>query len=73
MILLQIGMGSPGTHFVKKIMSPSSKKSESEIENALGGAPLCNQTVNLKTDSKTLYYSLLKFKYSPSILKHNKG
>ena len=22
--------------------------------------PLCNQTVNLKTDSKTLYYSLLK-------------
>ena len=35
--------------------------------------PLCNQTVNLKTDSKTLYYSLLKLKYSPSILKHNKG
>ena len=30
--------------------------------------PLCNQTVNLKTDSKTLYYSLLKLKYSPSIL-----
>ena len=54
-------------------MSPSSKKSDSEIENALGGAPLCNQTVNLKTDSKTLYYSLLEFKYIPSILKHNKG
>ena len=35
--------------------------------------PLCNQTVNLKTDFKTLYYSLLKLKYSPSILKHNKG
>ena len=30
--------------------------------------PLCNRTVNLKTDSKTLYYSLLKLKYSPSIL-----
>ena len=27
--------------------------------------PLCNQTVNLKTDSKTLYYSILKLKYSP--------
>ena len=35
--------------------------------------PLCNQTVNLKADSKTLYYSILKLKYSPSILKHNKG
>ena len=29
--------------------------------------PLRNQTVNLKTDSKTLYYSILKLKYSPSI------
>ena len=36
-------------------------------------APLCNQTVNLKTDSKTLYYSKLKLKYGPSILKHKKG
>ena len=35
--------------------------------------PLCNQTVNLKTDSKTLCYSILKLKYSPSILKHSKG
>ena len=35
--------------------------------------PLCNQTVNLKTDSKTLYYSTLKLKYSSSIVKHNKG
>ena len=34
--------------------------------------PLCNQTVNLKTDSKTLYYSILKLQYSP-ILKHNIG
>ena len=31
----------------------------------------CNQTVNLKRDSKTLYYSI---QYnSPSILNHNKG
>ena len=29
--------------------------------------PLCNQTVDLETDTKTLYYSLLKLKYSPSI------
>ena len=35
--------------------------------------PLCNQTVNLKTDPKTMYYSALKLKYSPSVLKHNKG
>ena len=34
--------------------------------------PLCNQTVNLKTDPKTMYYSALKLKYSP-ILKHDKG
>ena len=37
--------------------------------------PLWNQTVNLKTDSNTLYYSVMKLKYmySPSILKHDKG
>ena len=34
---------------------------------------LCNQTVNLKTDSTTLYYSILKLKYSPPVLKHSKG
>ena len=34
---------------------------------------LCNQTVSLKTDSKTLYYSVWKSKYSPSILEHNKN
>ena len=32
-----------------------------------------HQTVNLETDAKTLYYSLLKLKYSPFIyLKHKK-
>ena len=35
--------------------------------------PLYNQTVNLKTDFKTVYNSVLKLKYSPSFLKHNKG
>ena len=50
---------SPETHLEKNhesqsrtIESLSSKSNES-----LG---LCNHTVNLKTDSKTLYYSLLK-------------
>ena len=60
MILLQVGMGSPGTHFVTNHESQFNKN-ESEIENLSGGAPLCNRTVNLKTDSKTLYYSLLEF------------
>ena len=53
-----------------KQMSPSLKK-ESGIENAL--AFVYNHTVNLKTYSKTLYYSMLKLKYIPSILKHIKG
>ena len=36
--------------------------------------PLCNQTDNLETDAKTLHYSLLELKYSPSstYLKHKK-
>ena len=41
------------------------------------GRPLSSstdyQTLNLKTDSKALYYSILKLKYSPSHLKNNKG
>ena len=49
-------------------VSPSSKKRESEIENAWPG-PSCKQTFNLKTDSKTLYYSILILKYSPSVIK----
>ena len=62
----------------KKIMSLSPKpiwvpvKKMSLKLKMLG--PLCNQTVNLKTDSKTLYYSILKKNYSPpSVVKHNKG
>ena len=42
-------------------MSPRSKKQEVML------GPLCNQTVNLEVDAKTLYYSLLKLKYSPAI------
>ena len=67
---------SPGTHLVRNHESLS-RTNESQFKKTspklkmLG--PFCNQTVNLKTDPKTLYYSILKFKYSPSILKHIKG
>ena len=69
-------MVNPGTHLVKN-HGTQSRNSESQLKkespklNLLG--PLCNQTVNLKADSKTLHYSILKLQYSPSILKHNKG
>ena len=70
MILLQVVMVSPGTHFVKNHESQS-RTNELQLKNASPllkmHEPLCNQTFNLKTDSKTLYYSILKLKYSPSI------
>ena len=80
MILLQIVMVSPGTYLVKNHESQS-RTNESYIvvlkkkthPNLKIVQPLCNQTVNLKTDSETLYYSTLKLKYSLSILKHNKA
>ena len=78
-ILLQIVVVSPGTHlffFCPSLepMSPSSKGNGSSLENQMKMLGLLsNQTVNLKTDSKTLYDSILKSKYSSSILKHNKG
>ena len=77
MIWLQIVRVSPRTHLVKNLESQS-RTNESQLKNKRSPklkmlGPLCNQTVNLKTDSKTLYYSILKLKYSPSILKHNKG
>ena len=59
-ILFQTVMVSPGTHLVKNHESQFKKKS---LKLKVLG-PLCNQTVNLKTDSKTLYYSILKLKYS---------
>ena len=68
-ILLQIVMVSPGTHLVKNHESQSRtiysqfKKMCPKLKML---RPLCNQTVNLKTDSKTLYYSILKLKYSES-------
>ena len=68
-ILLQIVMVSPGTHLVKNYESLSIT-SESQLKETRSPklkmlGPLCNQTVG--TDDKTLYYSLLKLKYSPSI------
>ena len=48
-------------------MSPSSMSPKLKM---LG--PLCNQRVNLETDAKTLYYSLLKLKYSLSTYKAQK-
>ena len=75
--MLQIVMVGPGTYLVKnhESLSPFSvyqfKKTRSPKLKMLG--PLCNQTVNLETDAKTLYFSLLKLKCSPFIyLKHKK-
>ena len=72
-------MVSPGTHLVNSqesglstcITSESQLQNrESLIENAWYGP--FNQTVNLETDAKTLYDSLIKSKYSPIYLKHKK-
>ena len=74
---LEIVLVSPGTHLVKNYESQSrtsesqSKKRKSPKLKTLG--PLCNQTVSLKTDSKILCYSILKYKYSPSILSTTKA
>ena len=59
-ILLQIVMVNPGTHPVKKHESQS-RANESQVKKKIYSPklkmlrPLCNQTVNLKRDSKTLY------------------
>ena len=61
---------SPGTHLVK-IHESQSRTNEPQLKNKTGPklkmlGTLCNQTVNLKTDSKTRYYSILKLNYSIS-------
>ena len=58
-ILLQIVIVSPGTRLVKNHESQS-RTVESEFKNMSPWVNLRNHTVNLKTDSKTLYYSLRK-------------
>ena len=76
--LLQILIVRPGNLLVKNHESLSINN-ESQLKKTrrpklkmLG--PLCNQTDNLETDAKTLHYSLLELKYSPSstYLKHKK-
>ena len=71
-ILLQIVMVSPGTHLVKKheslsITNESHFKKTGSPKLKMPG-PLCNQTVNLETNAKTLYYTeFIEIKYSPSV------
>ena len=63
---------SPGTHFVKHHESLSItnefqfNKTRAPKLKMLG--PLYNRTIKLETDAKTFNYSLLKLKYSPSVL-----
>ena len=55
-LLLQIVMVSPGTHLVKNHESwPITNQSQIEKKKGVILRPLCNQTVNLETDAKTLY------------------
>ena len=67
-------MVSPGSHFVKnhESLSIANESQLKKMQKVKMLGPLCNRTVNLKTDAKTLYYSILKLKYSPTVLKHNK-
>ena len=67
MILLQIIMVSPGTHFLKNHESQLKKTTNPKLE-MVGPAPLCNQTED-RLQTSLLQYT--KLKYSPSILKHN--
>ena len=56
-LLLQIVMVSSGTHLVKNHESrPITNQSQIKKKGVIL-RPLCNQTVNLETDAKTLYYS----------------
>ena len=50
-------MVSPDTHLVKNHESQLKKKTSQKLK-MLG--PLCNKTVHLKADSKTLYYNIPK-------------
>ena len=50
-------------------MSPRQLKKSPKLKLLVS---LCNQTVIVKTNSETLYYSLLKQKYTPSIVKQNR-
>ena len=66
-------MVTPGTYLATNHESLS-KTNESQFKKARSPKlkifmlySECNQTINLKSDAKALYYGLLKLKYSPSI------
>ena len=64
--LITNSYGESGTHLVENHDFQS--RTESPINPKLKMLwPLCNQTINLETDSKTLYYSILKLKDSPPV------
>ena len=50
-------MVSPGTHLVKNHESRPITNQSQIKKKGVTLRPLCNQTVNLETDAKTLYYS----------------
>ena len=64
MVLLQIVTVSPGTLTLTKIMSPSPEPlSPIPVQKAMSPTLISlgtMQTINLMTDSKTVYYSLLE-------------
>ena len=66
-ILLQIVIVSPGTHLVKNDESQS-RTIESQLKKTMSSLDFCNHTFTLRTDSKTLYYSLLKYKINILLL-----
>ena len=68
-ILLRIVMVIPGRHeSLSRTNESQFKKQRVQSSKCLGLS--CIQTVNVKADSKTLYYSVLKLTYSPpSLLK----
>ena len=71
MILLQIVMMCPRFHLVKNHEVQSITNESQFKKKGVMLGPLCNQTVKLEADAKTLNYCLLKLKYNPSIyLKH---
>ena len=63
-ILLEIVMVSPGTHLVKNHESYRPEPVSSKLKT-LG--TVTRPSLNLKTDPKTLYHSLLKLKCSLSV------
>ena len=63
--LITNSYGESGTRLVKNRESQSRTKSPKNPKLKMRW-PLC-KTINLETDSKTLYYSILKLKDSPSV------